>query len=364
MRKNPLVEQTHTITTSQNAASSVLNDMLFRIKNASKSLTGQGQHPFFQKKVYGLVVASLDTLDWAVDARNHFMMEFSALYHRTDLEIETIIVQGGLGEMQSTLLKHSSISGPHKKRFSFVITPGYSESMIFNEVRSALGLSIKQLYCVQGSLTAPFRVLRDGIAGVHNAPMHPKEYLDSLKGLLPHLRSVCIAYSPNVEQQDENDMIQRQRKALRNMFAENGITVTEHLWDDRDMAADDLVDRLKVADVLITLDELAMNKHREKVIALCNQYKTPLCASELNSVFAGAALGCGVTRDSYAKPMLSVLHDMMFPQRRLVSSVEIPMQIGMRYSLRGIAAQGIVLQDETAALMRMKSIYDLDIVSL
>jgi len=364
MHKNPPAGHIATINTRTNAASNTLNSILSGMANAAKSLVLQKQHPFFKKKIKGLIVASTDTLEWASAMRTHFMQEFGSLYHHTELEIETIVIHGGLGEMQSTLLKNASIAGPNKKRFSFVLTPGYTESMIFNEVRSALGLSIKQIYCVQGSLTAPFRILSDGIAGVHNAPMHPKEYLDSLRGLVPTLRTVCIAYTPYVDQRDENYMIQRQRTALQAIFAGEGIEIINHLWNDRDMGQADLGAALQEADALITLDEAAMVKHRSAVIALCNKYKKPLCASELDSVFAGAALGCGVTRDAFAKPMLSVLHDMMFPQRRLVSSIEIPMQVGMRYNLRAIAAQGIVVSDEVAALMRMKSVYDLDIISL
>lgn len=364
MRKNPLVSQFTTVSTTQNAASSVFNNIISTIADATKSLLPHKKHPFFKRKIKGLVVASLDTADWAVRVRNHFMMEFSSLYHKTNLEMETIIVHGGIGEMQSALLKHSSIAGPHKKRFSFVITPGYAESMMFNEVRSALGLTVKQLYCVQGALTAPFRVLRDGIAGVHNMPMHAQEYLDGLRGLLPSLKSVCIASSPFVEQQDENDSIQRQRKAIKELFNASGIEVVEHLWDDNSYYPSELALKLQAVDALITLDEPAMYNHRIGVINLCNEFKKPLCASELDSVFGGAALGCGVTRDAFAKPLLSVLHDMMFPQKRLVSSIEIPMQVGMRYNLHAIARQGIVLSAETAALMRMKSIYDLDIITL
>jgi len=364
MRKNPLASEISTINSTKNAASSVLNTIMTTIAAAAKSLAPHKKHPFFKKKIKGLVVASLDTADWAVRVRNHFMMEFSSLYHKTNLEIETIIVQGGIGEMQSALLKHSSIAGRHKKRFSFVITPGYAESMMFNEVRSALGLTLKQLYCVQGAMTAPFRVLRDGIAGVHNVPMHPQEYLDSLRALIPNLKKVCIAASPYVEQEDENDAIQRQRKALSEIFTKNNIEVVEHLWDEHSYYPRDLALKVAASDVLITLDENAMYNHRSGVIDLCNQLKKPLCASELDSVFAGAALGCGITRDAFAKPLLSVLHDMMFPQQRLVSSVEIPMQVGMRYNLNAIALQGIVVSEEAAALMRMKSIYDLDIITL
>lgn len=349
----------------KNTASSSFNKILSLISDKTNVLRApELQHPFFAKKVKGLVIASPDTFDWSLRVQHDFAIEFASLYQNSQLELETIYIKGGPGQMQSMLLNHPKITGAIRERFSFVLTPGYTETTIFNEVRSALHLSIKQLYCVQGSLTAPFRVLRDGIAGVHNAPMDPYEYVLSLKGLIPFLKTVCIAYMPFSENPDEHYMIQQQRKALRAAFIRHDINVLEHPWSEIDLYANDLKQLLNQSDALITIDEHAMQVHRASVIDICNELGKPLCASELDSVFAGAALGCGITREAFAKPMLSVLHDMMFPQRRLVSSSEIGAQVGMRYNLNAMRTQGIVISDETAALMRMKSIYDLDIITL
>jgi len=349
---------------SNNVASSLFNNLLDSASSYVATKFLRTVHPFFQKKVYGLVVASPDTHDWALRVRHHFMMEFNSLYPTTELELETIFVTGGPGEMQAALMNHPLLIGNDSGRFSFALTPGYTESMLFDEVRFMLNSSLPQIYCVQGALTAPFNKVRDGIAGVHNAMMHPQEYVDALKALVPDLKRIAIAQTAYIDHKDERDMVQRQAKLITQAFTRANITVDKYLWDDKTMNEDDFKRTLRVVDAVVTLDDAAIQVHRAKVIELCNAYKKPLCASELDSVFAGAALGCGITRDTFAKPMLRVLHHMMFPRRRMVASVEIPMQHGMRYNLNGVVAQGIILSDEDAALLRMKSIYDLDIISL
>jgi len=347
-----------------NAASALFNDLISAVGSSAALTIMRNNHPFFQKKVYGLVLATPETNDWALRLRHHFGMEFSSLYPQLDLELETIFVKGGHGEMQAALVNHPLLVGKDSGRFSFVLTPGYAEAMVFDEVRFMLQSTLPQIYCVPGSLTAPFSKMREHFAGVHNAMMHPAEYIDALSALLPTIKTVGIAYTSYVEHRDENDHVQRQFRMLSEAFSRAGIEVVKHLWDAQDSNEYDLKRTLQVVDAFVTLDEMAVPVHREKLIALCNAYRTPLCASELDSVFAGAALGCGITRETFAKPMLRVLHTMMFPRNRLVSSVEIPMQKGMRYNMNGMVAQGVVISDKSAALMRMKSVYDLDIISL
>lgn len=364
MQKHHLDDLSLTANMPENVASSLFNNLLDSATSYAATKILRTIHPFFQKKVYGLVMASPDTHDWAHRLRHHFMMEFNSLYPCAELELETVFVAGGPGEMQAALINHPLLKGNDAERFSFALTPGYTESMLFDEARFMLNVSLPQIYCVPGSLTAPFSKVREGIAGVHNAMMHPQEYVDALKALVPDLKRIAIAYTAYVDHKDEQDMVQRQAKLISQAFVRAGVQVEKHLWDDKNMAEDDLKRLLMCVDALITVDDIAMQKHRSKVIELCNAYRKPLCSSELDSVFAGAALGCGITRDAFAKPMLRVLHHMMFPRRRMVASVEIPMQNGMRYNLNGVITQGIILSDEDAALLRMKSIYDLDIISL
>ncbi len=358
MQKHPLVDQMNTFSTT------TFSDLIASASSTVAATLMRQRHPFFQKKVRGIVFASTNTFDWALGLRHTFEVEFNSLYPETELELETLFVKGSHGEMQATLAHHPLLVGNDSERFSFVLTPGYAESVLFDEIRFMLNLSLPQIYCVPGSLTAHFAQVREGFAGVHNAMMYPQEYLDALRGLIPDLKRVCIAYTPYIEQREEEDMVKRQLGMLTRTFNRANIVVNKHLWDEKDIGEADLKRALKDNDVFITLNELAVHAHRKTLINLCNAYRTPLCASELDTVLEGAALGCGITRDTFAKPMLRVLHHMMFPRLRMVPSIEIPMQVGMRYNLRAMAQQGIVLSDENAALLRMKSVFDLDIISL
>ena len=47
-----------------------------------------------------------------------------------------------------------------------------------------------------------------------------------------------------------------------------------------------------------------------------------------------------------------------------VPSIQIPLQIGMRYNKRGMSEQGLAVSVKTESLLLMKSIYDSDIISL
>jgi len=318
-----------------------------------------------RKQLRGIVISGPETREWAHKLNIHVTAECMALYPNCTVEIETLILDGSPEFMQQTLMSHRAINGNKKDRCSFIITPGYTETQMVTEMRKFYNLEITHVYCVQGAKSRSFFETQKGRSGVHNTPMNPTAYVHNLEALIPNLKTVCLAYSAYREQRDEYDSIQGQRRALKAAFSNKNIKVIEHVWDVGSFYQQELQELLPQVQALVTLDEPTVYRYREEIIDLCNAVKIPLCTSELDSVFAGAAIGCGITFDSFAKPVVSLLHDLMANDTDgYVTSMQIPMQIGMRYNKRGMADQGIEISVNTETLMLMKSIYDGDIISL
>jgi len=317
-----------------------------------------------QNRLKGIIISGPETREWAHKLGIHFTTECNAAFPDTIIELETVILEGSPEAMQSALLNHRAISGNKKDRCSFIITPGYTETHLVSEMRKFYSLDITHLYCVQGVPTRSFLETKKGRAGVHNTPMSPAIYVNNLQALIPNLKTVCIAYSAYREQKEEYDSIQGQRRALKKAFVEQGITVLEHVWDIHSIDKQELQTLLTNTQALITLDEPTVYQHRQDIIALCNTARVPLCTSELDSVFAGAAIGCGITFDSFAKPLIAILHELINDTDGYVASLQIPMQTGMRYNKRGMQEQGIQLSLTIETLMLMKSIYEADIIAI
>ncbi|MDQ5891043.1 MAG: putative tryptophan/tyrosine transport system substrate-binding protein [Candidatus Dependentiae bacterium] len=349
----------------QNAATRLFNQVLSLVTEVSSFYAHQASthEPSLGSKVRGLILSSTENREWTYTSRERFIAEFGTAYPDTELELTTIYLNGNEFEMYSALLSHPAIAGEDKGRFSFVITPGYIETELMAEIREVLNLNLIQLYAVPGSMTIPFLKPRRGLAGVHNTPMAATEYANGLRGLMPAIKKVCLAYTPDREQASENDSLKAQRRFVLLALARKGIRVVEHLWNFNHLYSDDLRTHLAWADALITLDEPAVSRHRAEIVALCDQEKTLFCSSDLDSVFKGAGIGCGVTKEAYVRPMIVVLHNLLTTDG-YVKSYQIPKQVGLRYNWEAMLRQGLKLPDHIVALMQMKSVYDADIIRI
>ncbi len=317
-----------------------------------------------KKRMKGVIISGPENREWAQKLGTHFIAECNATFPDTIIELETIILEGSPEAMQAALLSHRVLSGNKKDRYSFIITPGYTETSMVSDIRKFYNLDVNHLYCVQGAQTHSFLETRKGRAGVHNTPMDPAVYVHNLKALIPDLKTVCLAYSAYREERPEYDSIQRQRRALKAAFNKNDISILEHVWDVKSLDKQDLQTLLPKVQALITLDEPTVYQYRQEIIALCNSHKVPLCSSELDSVFAGAAIGCGITFDAFAKPLVALFHDLIHDVDGYVASIQIPMQTGMRYNKKAMEQQGIELSVNSETLMLMKSIYEDDIIKI
>jgi ABC-type uncharacterized transport system substrate-binding protein len=319
----------------------------------------------FEIPLHGFVIHSKETKLWATALAAQLTRDFGWLYPDSKLTLEALELNDTNEHIQSALSQCPTFWDKKKARFSFALTPGYQASHLISDIRHRSPSVVPQLYCVPGTLPLS-RSLDDSLmGGIHNTPMAATEYIDALKGLLPGITKVCLAYTQHPEKNTEASLQKTQRAAFAAACMRANIALVEHTWDHDTIYPQGLEDTLTEVDALITLDEPAMHKHRHEVIQLCNRLKKPLCASELDSVYAGAALGCGITATAFSKPLLRTLTDILLETTDIKSrSRAIPMQDGMRYNIQGLLQQGVVLDDSTLALVRMKSVFDTDAMTL
>lgn len=314
-------------------------------------------------KARGLLIVSDENRRVAVNVKRKFAMEFEAVYHGSQIDIDTIVLKGDDIVMQSALLSNPAITGIDRGRYSFIITPGYTEAEVVHDVVRALNLKLAQLFCVPGGMEGVFLNPRPGLAGVYNTPMPAAEYADGLRGVCPDIKKVCIAYSPS-DQLQQHKSLDGQYRRLKKMLTDLGIEVVTHLWDFKNAYERELKNQLKSCQVIITLDEPAVGQHRKLVKRLCEETETLFCSSELTSVLEGAGIGAGVTEDTYLYPMVPLLHELLNAGNEVVPSFQIPAQDGMRYNLDAMERQGVKLTALLRALLRMKAADDTSAIKL
>jgi hypothetical protein len=355
--------QHHSAASSQNKSviQASLTQLLAEVFSSHKK---NDSNPF-ELPLHGLVVHSKETRLWALALASQFKTDFNWLYPDSSITIETVELSENNEHIQNALLQCPNFWDKKKARFSFALTPGYQESLTLSDLRHRSPTAIPQLYCVPGTL--PLSGVYDDnlLAGVHNTPMAAQEYIHALQGLIPALRTICLAYTPHPTTHIAHAYYKNQLNTFEKACMQAHVQLIKHTWDHASIYPQELTELLHKSDALITLDESAMHKHGAEVIKLCNALKKPLCASELNSVYAGAALGCGITAATFSKPLLRSLTDILLDNHTHKDRFRtIPMQNGMRYNMNGMINQGIAIDNKLQALITMKSVFDTDVITL
>jgi len=279
--------------------------------------------------------------------------------------IELLLLTGDVNDVTQTLLNHKLLSGQAEAGHSFIVTPGWWESEVVHEARLIGAISVPQLFCVPGSPATLFEAGsgtvndRRNFGGVYSWPTSPSHYVNNLRAIKPNMKKVCIAYSAHVEHGYMSRSMKYQAAALRNAFAEEGIMLVPHFWDHTNMGLLELTEKARKCDAVVTLHEPNAEMYHREVIDMCNFLKIPYCASELDSVHAGAVIGCGVTGGSFSAPLVSLVAEYLLnPSRGLNwETICIPEQPGAHLNELACEAQGITLNKEQEALFKMRSIH-------
>ena len=261
------------------------------------------------------IAYSVPHLRWAEMIRIHLGHHLESIMPSAQVNFNSIALYGEEADVHQTLLSHDVLSGSVKvPGHTFIITPGWWESEMVEHAREVGVIGVPQLFCLPSTPDSIFARQdqrhngdRRSLGGVYNGPVDPERYVHGLRAIAPGVRRVCIAYNPNAESTHLGRVTRQQVKELKAAFAGSTIKVVLHEWTDNNMGYMTLFHKMQECDAIITLHEPTALLHNDGVLAICNRLGKPLYASELNSVYQGGAIGCGVSHAAFAAPTASLI---------------------------------------------------------
>lgn len=314
-----------------------------------------------------VIVHSPSHTSWAHSLATHLREEArSAFCSLEQAHVDHIMIQGTRPAMREALFSHQSIVGKKRERAAYIVTPGFWESQQVHDIRHTFGIDIPQIYCIPGgSKHAEFVGGLDArskdMSGVCSEPISYDRYFESLRALLPSLNKICLINDPGYSYEGMNSFVTEQRSLVYHAARAAGVKVEQYFWDEED-AIDEARLRAKVSEVdaVLTLRDPLVYRHHNKLMRICIDHKKPLCASELDSVFKGAAIGYGNAGSFYSKPIIDMIVDSTLNQKPLgqMKARTFAEQQRIRFNPETLLLQGIVLSKEKRALLEMSSVFD------
>jgi hypothetical protein len=325
------------------------------------------------KSIHFIFVHSKEHASWSELIKQDLMDTMDNLLPAVKFSSDCVLIAREEVEILSTLGFYHEEYRHRQADQTFVVTPGWWECQAVNMAnKDKKVLPYRQLFCLPGN-TQNFEI--EGkmnpddliLGGVSQEQTIAQKYVASILGVRPDASAVCIAYDPDPSHPTLKEHLTLQVKQLKEEFSKRGIRTVSHCWSPYRLDVARLRDVISTVDSVIILQEPAAEVHRKTLIAICNARKVFICASELDSVLAGAALGCGIPGGAFGKPLASLvieylLRDPRTPRENGWEMHKIPMQSGARFNKWAFGLQGIELSEDREALIDMKSAYDLSCV--
>jgi ABC-type uncharacterized transport system substrate-binding protein len=322
------------------------------------------------KSIHCIFVHSPEHSEWAKGAAFQWAETMKDLAPDTAISSQDVLIDGSEVEIAQTLAAVHNEYQSHQADRTFIVTPGWWESQEVLSANRRGVLPYKQLFCLPGVpsplLTSAIGMPQEEflLGGVYAMPMPSEHYVNSIIGVRPRAKKVCIAYDP----QTANSFLRRnlavQVWELKQLLAEKNIDVVLHHWNSHDMRVSELRNAARDVDSIITLQEPAAAVHKQQLVMVSNAWNVFICASELDSVADGAALGCGVYGATFGIPLARLMFEHLFEPVQSLEHVmgwtlyRIPQQSGMRCNEGAFEDQGIELSDDRMELLHMKSAFD------
>ncbi len=316
-----------------------------------------------------LVIHSEPHAPWAIQLSDELMQTFPTLIDGITLNCTKLLISGNQAEVKDQLAQELNFD-PHfnVQAYSFIITVGEWESQTVHRIREEAEITIPQLHCMPGvpvSTEPPLNSVRNKcpITGVYSHPTSSQEYIWALKAIAPHLKSVCIVFDDN-DNDDEEDFFakHKQRRELKDAFKKAGLQAIAHYWSLKDARLIDLEVTARSVDAILLPNSPTTHVNIQAIKNIGARNKVILCSAELDSVISGASIGAGIIGAGFAAPLMSLMIDIILSNEIAAATpIKIPQQSGLRYNLTAMTEQGVQLSQEQLMLLRMKSITDKDI---
>jgi hypothetical protein len=328
-----------------------------------------------KNKIHFIIAHTAPHARWADDIETQLRNFVLDVFPSVKVTIAHLLIKESAEEIKQDIQKYHDSYTPAQADETYIISIGWHESQAMSALCSDTILPYTQLFCLPSGPTE--KVLQTMVShrshlagGVYSTPLTPTRYVNSILGFNNKTKKICIAYDPAPSSEELKDHILQQVAGIEAACALKKIQVIHHHWNPLDGKMQKLRNRLySGADSVIILNEPAALVHRKKLILLCNVLGKLVCASELDSVIEGAALGGGVNGGAFAGPLASLICENILDNNRLIKSraprvkpwmlLQIPEQSGMRFNENAFKSQGVKLTPEQEALLKMKSAFDL-----
>lgn len=185
------------------------------------------------------------------------------------------------------VLLHAQAKEILEQSYDLVLTIGLGCSLAMKE------LSQKQHNKTPIIFTAidepmKFNIQGDNITGVQDQT-HYRNQLDLTIKLIPSIKKVLLVYDPSQGSGLEKDVIEIQsilhdHHVVLQLIEVNGVTEIQQK----------LTGYMDDADIIMILKDNTIVSGIDSIVKLCQKYKVPLLASDLNSGEKGAALAYGI----------------------------------------------------------------------
>jgi len=325
--------------------------------------------PKKQNSVHFIMAHGGEHRDWATHINAQLTESLHDIFPAIKITSSLVPVGETADDVRTALRKYNKKYKRKQADQTFLVTIGWQESQLISATNSHDTLPYPQLFCLPGS---PGELLNEVVkqknnkfyGGVYCEHTSAQKYINSILSFKADATQVCIAYDPAPASDFLRAHITKQVQALEAACVLKGINVVRHCWSPTEGNFQKLRSILHDgADSVIILNEPAAFAHRKQLVLLCNALGKFICASELDSVFAGAALGGGVTGGSFGIPLASLITQYLIHNFSLKTWAgwnvyKIPEQSGMRCNESVFGLQGIALSDEKEALLKMKSVFD------
>jgi len=312
-----------------------------------------------------LVIIPHDKSWWAINAVQQFVSTLrEQMSYRLAPEIDIISVQSSHEVLTSLLMTVHT-----ERQYQLVTTVG---NWVTREVRDffdGIPNPPPHICCgvvdpigigVVDSLEFPGRP----VSGVATIPFNFDLQVEMLLALIPEIRSVVLLCSDGTKLQSIAGVFDQTIGQFAAACAKHGVQLIRIAMGPAS-ALKDVESSLcrareeRGARVVCILNDLFISAHMDMVVAACKGAQIPLCASELSSVYHGAALGFGEHGGVYGMYCASLAYEVLVNHRTLETLPVIvpPVQRSMRYNFDAMVEQGLTLSPAVCHLLNMVSVF-------
>ncbi len=242
----------------------------------------------------------------------------------------------------SKTLMRSEIEEIANQNYALVLTIGTSASKMTKEVLGKKGLNIPIVFTAVndpvGAELVDSEILPGGnVTGVKEE-LNFREELRELLRFKPDLKNLLLVYNPS------EPGLEKDRIEIESILRDRDITLTiVEIFQTNELKAK-VPSFMDTADAMLILKDNCVVTGLELLVKLCNQYKTPLMASDLDSPDRGATFGYGVHEIDFgveaAKKALQIIEGELHPSKIPVTPLNtFELKINKSTALK----QGIIL---------------------